>query len=202
MVKGATQRYQPGRRSWVKVRIHHAREAVVGAVTDSRQQPKRLVLSLSGCDGNLRVAGITHALNRRAGTSCGNCSSLVAWTTHGSPDLLTQGLSRWNAAPPVTELVRRTATVEVETDRAFEHRRWMSPDALSTCPLGHSGFCRRSVTKIVHVGNTVAVRVNWLRIRDRRQRVGQVASLAAHASMKYVRHCGLDVERSFRLRVA
>lgn len=62
VAKGPGQRYLPGRRAWVKVRIHNTQEATVGAVIGPVKRPDRLILGLRTAAGKLRVAGATHPL--------------------------------------------------------------------------------------------------------------------------------------------
>jgi ATP-dependent DNA ligase len=44
VVKGASSRYQPGRRGWVKVKHRQTMEAIVGAVTGTLRRPEVLVV--------------------------------------------------------------------------------------------------------------------------------------------------------------
>lgn len=56
VAKGATSRYEPGGRGWVKVKSRHTQEVVIGAVIGSMSAPEAIVCGLRR-DGELVVAG-------------------------------------------------------------------------------------------------------------------------------------------------
>ena len=62
VIKPLGDPYQPGKRGWLKLRLRHTVEAIVGAVTGPLHAPTRLVLALPGKGGRLVVAGATTAL--------------------------------------------------------------------------------------------------------------------------------------------
>jgi ATP-dependent DNA ligase len=123
VAKGAAQRYLPGRRAWVKVRIRNTREATVGAVVGPIERPDRLVLGLRTEAGELRVAGATHPLTTKEAVELG--SVLTRAEEHPWPaELSTRHLGRFSVEPVPITRVAPTLVVEVEADTAFEHGRW------------------------------------------------------------------------------
>lgn len=63
VVKGASSRYTPGRRSWVKVKSRESTEVIVGAVTGSLTRPETVVAGRIR-DGVLHIVGKTTPLSR------------------------------------------------------------------------------------------------------------------------------------------
>ncbi len=123
VAKGAGQRYLPGQRGWVKIRIRNTREATVGAVVGRVDQPVRLILGLRDDTGTLRVAGATHPLS--AQESAELAAVLVGSDDHPWPaELSTRQLGRFSREPVAITRVAPTVVVEVEADTAFEHGRW------------------------------------------------------------------------------
>jgi ATP-dependent DNA ligase len=123
VAKGAGQRYLPGQRGWVKVRIRNTREATVGAVIGSVERPARLILGLVDDAGTLRVAGATHPLSPRESAEV--AAVLVGIDDHPWPaELSTRQLGRFSREPVAITRVAPTVVVEVEADTAFEHGRW------------------------------------------------------------------------------
>ncbi|GAB3201803.1 ATP-dependent DNA ligase [Nocardioides hungaricus] len=123
VAKGAAQRYLPGRRAWVKVRIRNTREATVGAVIGPIERPDRLVLGLRTEAGELRVAGATHPLTTEEAVELGRV--LTRAEEHPWPaELSTRHLGRFSVEPVPITRVAPTLVVEVEADTAFEHGRW------------------------------------------------------------------------------
>jgi ATP-dependent DNA ligase len=123
VAKGASQRYLPGQRGWVKLRIRNTREATIGAVIGPVDQPVRLILGLVDAAGRLRVAGATHPLNARESAEL--AAVLVGADDHPWPlELSTRQLGRFSREPVAITRVEPTVIVEVEADTAFEHGRW------------------------------------------------------------------------------
>lgn len=123
VAKGSGQRYLPGRRAWVKVRIHNTQEATVGAVIGPVKRPDRLILGLRTAAGELRVAGATHPLTAQQAAELG--AVLAAADTHPWPgELDTRHLGRFSSEPVAITRVDPVLVVEVEADTAFEHGRW------------------------------------------------------------------------------
>ena len=123
VAKGASQRYLPGQRGWVKVRIHNTREATVGAVIGPVDQPVRLILGLVDDAGTLRVAAATHPLSSKESAEL--AVVLVGTDDHPwPPELSTRQLGRFSREPVAITRVAPTVVVEVEADTAFEYGRW------------------------------------------------------------------------------
>ncbi|MEV5524582.1 ATP-dependent DNA ligase [Streptomyces pseudogriseolus] len=66
VVKGLAQRYQPGRRGWIKVRARASAEAVVAAVTGRVTTPSTLLLGRYDARGRLRFIARTAPLSATA----------------------------------------------------------------------------------------------------------------------------------------
>ncbi|MGN7136073.1 ATP-dependent DNA ligase [Streptomyces pseudogriseolus] len=66
VVKGLAQRYQPGRRGWIKVRARASAEAVVAAVTGRVTAPSTLLLGRYDARGRLRFIARTAPLSATA----------------------------------------------------------------------------------------------------------------------------------------
>lgn len=123
VAKGATQRYLPGQRGWVKFRIRNTREATVGAVIGPADEPVRLILGLVDDAGRLRVAGATHPLSARESAEL--AAVLVGADDHPWPaELSTRQLGRFSRESVAITRVAPTVVVEVEADTAFEYGRW------------------------------------------------------------------------------
>ena len=123
VAKGASQRYLPGQRGWVKLRIHNTQEATIGAVIGPVDQPVRLILGLVDAAGRLRVAGATHPLSARESAEL--AAVLVGADDHPWPlELSTRQLGRFSREPVAITRVEPPVIVEVEADTAFEHGRW------------------------------------------------------------------------------
>ena len=68
VVKGATQRYRPGRREWVKVKSRETQEVIIGAVTGPITRPGTVVAGLVP-DGDLVIVGKSVPLSRSQAAS-------------------------------------------------------------------------------------------------------------------------------------
>ncbi|MEU2264948.1 ATP-dependent DNA ligase [Streptomyces olindensis] len=66
VVKGLSQKYQPGRRGWIKVRARASAEAVVAAVTGRVTAPSTLLLGRYDSHGRLRFIARTVPLSATA----------------------------------------------------------------------------------------------------------------------------------------
>jgi ATP-dependent DNA ligase len=121
VVKGRADRYAGGRRGWLKVRVRHTAEAIVGAVTGTLGSPERLVLGRVDEAGDLAVVGVTTAL------STGQRRTVAAHLhepmgTHPWPRELPSGRfgdGRMRVLPVDPVLV-----VEISADNADGHGRW------------------------------------------------------------------------------
>src|SRR5690606_25585644 len=63
VVKAASSRYTPGRRTWVKVKSRESTEVIVGAVTGSLTRPETVVAGAVRA-GVLKIIGKTTPLSR------------------------------------------------------------------------------------------------------------------------------------------
>ena len=123
VAKGAGQRYLPGERGWLKLRIRNTREATVGAVIGRVDQPIRLILGLVDDAGVLRVAGATHPLSARESAEL--AAVLSGADEHPWPsELSSHQLGRFSREPVAITRVAPIVVVEVDADTAFEHGRW------------------------------------------------------------------------------
>ncbi|MGV9290998.1 ATP-dependent DNA ligase [Streptomyces sp. NPDC003719] len=75
VVKGLAQRYQPGRRGWIKVRARASAEAVVAAVTGRVTAPSMLLLGRYDSRGRLRFIARTAPLSETARQEIGGLLS-------------------------------------------------------------------------------------------------------------------------------
>lgn len=69
--QGAAQPYEPGARSWIKVKRRQSYDVVAGAVLGARSHPAEVVIGLP-IDGRLRIVGRTAALGAVASRSLGS----------------------------------------------------------------------------------------------------------------------------------
>jgi ATP-dependent DNA ligase len=126
VIKGLGERYQPGRRGWLKLRTRSSAEAIVGAITGTLAQPDRLVLGLYD-RGVLIVAGGTAPLHpAQAHEVAPLLEAAVAGEEHPWPADLPSGRIGVFGGPrrlPV-QLVRLSLVVELQADSAFEYSKW------------------------------------------------------------------------------
>lgn len=135
VVKPAAGRYRGGRHrgGWLKYRIRHTTECVVGGITGSRSQPETLILGQFDTDHRLRVVGRTTRIN-------------IAQATQIAPLLHPPGRGHQHAAHPWPQPlpagwlghigqpealpyrpVEPELVVEVSVDRSVEHGRFRHP---------------------------------------------------------------------------
>ncbi|HEX2805660.1 MAG TPA: ATP-dependent DNA ligase [Kineosporiaceae bacterium] len=126
VIKGLAERYQPGRRAWLKLRTRSTVEAIVGAITGTLARPDRLVLGLYD-RGVLIVAGGTaplHPAQQREVSPL--LKAMPAGEEHPWPPELPSGRTGVFGGPrrlPVL-LVRPQLVVEIGADSAFEYSKW------------------------------------------------------------------------------
>jgi ATP-dependent DNA ligase len=126
VIKGLGERYQPGRRGWLKLRTRSTVEAIVGAITGTLARPDRLVLGLYD-RGVLIVAGGTaplHPAQQREVSPL--LEAMPAGEEHPWPPELPSGRMGVFGGPrrlPVL-LVRPQLVVEISADSAFEYSKW------------------------------------------------------------------------------
>ena len=126
VIKGLGERYQPGRRGWLKLRTRSTAEAVVGAITGTLAKPDRLVLGLYD-RGVLIIAGGTAPLHPAQAREVAPLLEPVAkGEEHPWPPDIPSGRMGVFGGPrrlPV-QLVRPTLVVEIHADSAFEYSKW------------------------------------------------------------------------------
>jgi ATP-dependent DNA ligase len=124
VIKGLGERYQPGRRGWLKFRIRHTTEAVVGAVIGARDNPQRLVLGLYDASGSLRIAGGTSLLQPRERTALGSLLRPPAGTHPWPAELPAGRMGHFGGGRIAVTLVEPSLVVDISADSAFEHGKW------------------------------------------------------------------------------
>lgn len=114
--KDPGQRYQPGRRAWLKYRHRATTEAVVGAVTGSLAHPEGLLLGRFDDDGVLRFVGRSETLSPAVAVDLAARLEPPADPT-GHPWAHERFTSRWKPATPVdVALVRPELVAEVSAN--------------------------------------------------------------------------------------
>jgi ATP-dependent DNA ligase len=124
VVKGLASRYEPGRRGWLKVRVRHTAEAIVGAVTGSLDEPERLVLGYYDNAGALIVAGSTSPLSARQRATIAPLLRAPGGPHPWPTEMPTGRLGHYGRDRITVKLVDPTLVVEVSADNAYEHGRW------------------------------------------------------------------------------
>jgi len=126
VVKGAAQPYEPGLRSWAKVKRRDTIDVVLGAVIGARDRPEAIVVGLPDGD-QLRIVGRSTPLKphvaRQLGAVLASPRSLHPW-----PEVISPGaVDRFNAGrDPVKLTLVEPLVVEVSADvaltgRSFRH---------------------------------------------------------------------------------
>jgi ATP-dependent DNA ligase len=142
VVKGASTRYQPGRREWVKVKYRETVDAIVGAVTGSLRAPE--VLVVGRYRGKvLEVVGRTVPLKDEQSAAIGKLLK-PAGARHPWPDEIATHWGKGSKTPLVK--VQPRLVVEVDADAALQaghyrhplrlvrHRTDLTPDDVETLP--------------------------------------------------------------------
>lgn len=128
VAKGATGRYLPGRRGWLKYRFRTTTEAVVGGVTGTVSRPETLLLGRYDDIGRLRYTGRSHPLT--AAQQRELAPLLTPTPGPGADHPWPQPLpAAWSGQLPRPEplpyqQVAPTVVAEISADNAFEHHRW------------------------------------------------------------------------------
>jgi ATP-dependent DNA ligase len=123
VVKGATTRYQPGRRDWVKWKTRDTVEAIIGAVTGSMARPEVLVVGRYR-GRTLEVVGRTVKLNDHQAATIGALLK-SAGARHPWPDQIS---THWGkgSKTPITK-VSPKVVVEVAADTALQAGHYRHP---------------------------------------------------------------------------
>jgi ATP-dependent DNA ligase len=123
VVKGASSRYHPGRRDWVKVKYRDTVEAIVGAVTGSLEDPD--VLIVGRYRGKvLEVVGRTVPLKPAQAAAMGPLLK-PAGARHPWPDQISTHWGQGSKTPIIK--VRPTVVVEVAADAAMQGDHYRHP---------------------------------------------------------------------------
>jgi ATP-dependent DNA ligase len=123
VVKGATSRYQAGRREWVKWKTRDTVEAIVGAVTGSLERPE--VLVVGRYRGKvLEMVGRTVKLTEAQAAAIGQLLK-PAGARHPWPEQISTHWGRGSKTPIVK--VRPAVVVEVAADAALQAGHYRHP---------------------------------------------------------------------------
>jgi ATP-dependent DNA ligase len=123
VVKGASTRYQPGRREWVKWKRRETVEAIIGAVTGTLRRPEILVVGRYRGD-ELEVVGRTVKLTEDQSAAIGKLLK-PAGARHPWPDQLSTHWGRGSKTPIVK--VQPAIVVEVAADAALQAGHYRHP---------------------------------------------------------------------------
>ncbi|MEU8465777.1 ATP-dependent DNA ligase [Streptomyces sp. NPDC029003] len=119
VVKGLAQRYLPGYRGWIKVRMRDSTEAVIGAITGTLTRPQLLILGRHDAAGRLRAVGRTVPLRPDAARLV--AGHLTA-ADPGHPWTGVRFASAWGSRDVLNViLVRPDLVAEISADRAIDH---------------------------------------------------------------------------------
>lgn len=129
VVKDRNRGYRPGRprTSWLKVRVHHTVEAVVGGVVGPLDAPDALLLGRVDEKGRLRVVGRTTPLTLPARRELGAVLAAPR-SVHPWPAVLPANrFGHWSADDVAYTPTEPNVVVELDADTAYEHGRWRHP---------------------------------------------------------------------------
>jgi ATP-dependent DNA ligase len=142
VVKGASTRYQPGRRDWVKVKHRETVDVIVGAVTGSLRHPEALVVGRYR-GKELEVVGRTVRLGDDQAAEIGKLLR-PAGQRHPWPDEISTHWGQGSKTPLIK--VQPRLVVEVAADAALQaghyrhplrlvrHRTDLAPDDVDPLP--------------------------------------------------------------------
>lgn len=123
VVKGASSRYQPGRRDWVKVKQRETVEAIIGAVTGSLARPEVLVVGRYR-GKELDVVGRTVKLKTDQAEAIGPLRK-AAGPRHPWPDEISTHWGKGSTTPIIK--VQPRVVVEVAADAALQAGHYRHP---------------------------------------------------------------------------
>lgn len=125
VVKGASSRYRPGQREWLKVKRRETFEVLVGGVIGSLRNPEAVIAGRHR-DGVLVVVGRTVPLKP---TEAKKLAALIepAGDDHPWPDHIAS--HRWGGSDSKVELVKvvPNVVIEVAADAALSNGQWRHP---------------------------------------------------------------------------
>jgi ATP-dependent DNA ligase len=130
VAKGATSRYRPGRRGWLKYRPTTTTWAIIGGITGTLAAPETLLLGRYDDTGRLRYTGHSHPINPGQRHELAGLLQEAPRTTAGVdhpwpqplPAAWTGHLDRSDPLPYIQ--VRPDLVAQISVDTAFEHHRW------------------------------------------------------------------------------
>jgi ATP-dependent DNA ligase len=127
MVKGGAQTYEPGIRSWLKVKRIDVTDVVCGAVIGSLSQPQAVVAGLP-MEGRLRIVGRSTALSTRVARELAR-HLRPAQPGHPWPTEITEtALNRFSKDKgPVQLTLVEPLAMEVATDVAWSGQAFRHP---------------------------------------------------------------------------
>lgn len=123
VVKGATTRYQPRRREWVKWKTRDSVEVIVGAVTGTLERPEILVVGRYR-GSELEVVGRTVKLGNDQAGAIGQLLK-PAGAGHPWPDEISTHWGKGSKTPIIK--VRPKLVVEVAADAALQAGHYRHP---------------------------------------------------------------------------
>jgi ATP-dependent DNA ligase len=123
VVKGASSRYLPGRREWLKVKHRDTVEVIVGAVTGSLRHPEILVVGRYR-GKELEMIGRTVKLTTGQATAIAKLLE-PAGARHPWPDQIATHWGKGSKTPIVK--VRPKIVVEVAADAALQAGHYRHP---------------------------------------------------------------------------
>ncbi|GAB2662381.1 ATP-dependent DNA ligase [Kribbella swartbergensis] len=123
VVKGASTRYQPGRRDWIKVKQRDTAEAIVGAVTGSLERPEVLVVGRYR-GKELEVVGRTVKLKDEQAAAIAPLLK-PAGSRHPWPDEISTQWGRTSKTPILK--VQPKLVVEFTADAALQAGHYRHP---------------------------------------------------------------------------
>lgn len=152
VAKGLSQKYQPGRRGWIKVRARASAEAVIASVTGRVAAPSTLLLGRYDEAGRLRFIARTAPLSVTARREVGGLLS------PGGADHPWQGrrfTAGWGTCETIGHRpVAPDLVVEFAGDTAVDEGRYRHPvrylrvrDDIRSEQLAPRGLARRSVSR-------------------------------------------------------
>lgn len=123
VIKGAAQRYAPGRRDWLKVKHRTSVEVICAAVIGPLRRPAIVVAGLV-LDGELRIVGRTVPLSVTGSKELGTQLVAAAEREHPWPARVTSAaVNGWGGtSDPVDLTLVQPIVVEVTADAAWSGR--------------------------------------------------------------------------------
>jgi ATP-dependent DNA ligase len=131
VAKGATSRYRPGRRGWLKYRPKSTTLAIIGGVTGTLNRPETVLVARCGPTGVLRLMGLSHPLRPAQQRELQPllhppAPPGVGGLAHRWPQPLPAGwVGHFQGSDPLPyRPVLPVVVAQIAVDTAFEHRRW------------------------------------------------------------------------------